>query len=174
MDCGLNSDQIWFFVPSLTGVDRALVPGKGVSKDNRNENMFIPFFCVWHRFRIMLKDLVLFFDQKGGWPPVLDFWKIWVVEFSSGGYKNQQTQKKSLKFENWCNVERVKKYQNLIFKVNFLRQMFGSFHFGIFVFSYFGYFSCVIFFTMCSDCFFVLPVLSCKLYKRLCNIFVFS
>ena len=32
--------------------------------------------------------------------------------------------------------------------------MFGSFHFGIFVFSYFGHFSCMIFFTMCSVCLF--------------------
>ena len=40
---------------------------------------------------------------------------VWVVEFSSGGYKigmilpkNQHTQRKLLNFENWCNGEASK------------------------------------------------------------------
>ena len=33
---------------------------------------------------------------------------IQVVEFSSGGYKNQHTQRKLLNFENWC--QKVSKF----------------------------------------------------------------
>ena len=72
---------------------------------------------------------------------------------------------------NYKNVSEDKKSElravhTLFFKVT-NTFMFGSFHLGIFVFLYFGHFSCVIFFTMCSVCLFFLPVLPCKINKRL-------
>jgi hypothetical protein len=51
--------------------------------------------------------------------------------------------------------------------------MFGSFHFGSFRFLYFDHFSCVIFFTMCFICLFLLACLALEDKQKIMWFFLF-
>ena len=147
-----RKEPIYHYIPSflfLSGKS-PINPKSSSAKKLQMENFFDSPFCIWLLFHFR----VAFINLEVGF--------CWSSRISNSFSVCSATYLYCILKERNRKKHRLKHSKDMLGSHSAGSRIFlsGSFHFGNFVFLYFGHFSCVIFFTMCSVCFFF-KFLSC-------------